>query len=64
MAVDAWIARAATRDLGRKGVPPVESLRGKPVVHAIFVPRVAAKLRRSKLPFVVIDAATILGDRR
>ena len=59
-ATEESIARAAA-DLARKGIPPVQSLRDKPVVHAIFVPRMAATLRRKKLPYAVIDAAMVLG---
>jgi hypothetical protein len=48
----------------REGVPPVAGVAGKPIRHAVFVPKCARRVRRRDLPFLVIDADMVLGALR
>jgi hypothetical protein len=54
----------AYRELVHKGVPPAAGIAGKPIRHAVLVPKCARRVRRRDLPFLVIDADMVLGALR
>lgn len=51
-------------NLVNKGLPDVPEAAGRAIVHAVFVPRCPAALKRKKRPFIVIDAEDLLAALR